>query len=71
LETIASYDAVDEGTYFVTVIAMNPANDASQAVCSVWAHKLFSTLPVFIDVSVPTLCPSQESERSCIQGYKQ
>ena len=34
IETIASYDAVDEGTYFVTVIAMNPANDASQAVCS-------------------------------------
>jgi len=34
LETIASYDAVDEGTYFVTVIAMNPANDASRAVCS-------------------------------------
>jgi hypothetical protein len=30
----ASYDAVDEGTYFVTVIAMNPANDASKAVCS-------------------------------------
>ena len=34
METIASYDAVDEGTYFVTVIAMNPANDASRAVCS-------------------------------------
>jgi beta-xylosidase len=34
LETIASYDAVDEGTYCVTVIAMNPANDASRAVCS-------------------------------------
>ena len=34
METIASYYAVDEGTYFVTVIAMNPANDASRAVCS-------------------------------------
>ena len=34
IETIASYDAVDEGTYFVTVIGMNSANDASKAVCS-------------------------------------
>ncbi|XP_052071167.1 uncharacterized protein LOC127709606 [Mytilus californianus] len=33
-DTIASYDATEEGLYHITVIAMNSANDASGAVCS-------------------------------------
>ncbi|CAG2198378.1 unnamed protein product [Mytilus edulis] len=33
-DTIASYDAIKEGLYYITVIAMNSANDASSAVCS-------------------------------------
>ncbi|CAC5375018.1 unnamed protein product [Mytilus coruscus] len=33
-DTVASYDATEEGLYHITVIAMNSANDASNAVCS-------------------------------------
>ena len=32
--TFASFDADSEGTFFVSVVAVNPANEASKAVCS-------------------------------------